>query len=90
MDVRYKEDEASKSQSKNIENELSEKYSQKIFKEIKTELENIKCDEGGLNSRNLWNLKKKINQKYPEDVPTAIKDDQGNLLTGKEEILKYK
>ena len=39
MDVRYKEDEASKSQSKNIENELSEKYSQKIFKEIKTELE---------------------------------------------------
>ena len=57
MDVRYKDDETSKEQSKDIENELAEKYSEKIYKEIQTEIQNIKYDEGGLNSGNLWKLK---------------------------------
>ena len=89
MDVRFKEDDKSKSMSTDIENELSNKYSQIIFKKIQTEIDNIKYDEGGLNSGNLWKLKNKLNKKYPDDAPTAIKDDNGNLLTGKNEILNH-
>ena len=34
----------------------------------------------------LLKLKNKLNRKYPEDGPTAKKDDHGNLVTGKKEI----
>ena len=87
--VRYKEDENNKALSERIENELSDKYSQLIYKEVQTEVENIRYDEGGLNSGNLWRLKNKINKKYPNDSPTAMKDDHGNLITGKTDILNH-
>ena len=61
--VKNKDDESSKRRSKEIENELAEKYSEKIFQDIKDEIENIKHDEGGLNSGNLWKLKNKLNKK---------------------------
>ena len=63
MDVRYKEDEYNKALSERIENELSDKYSQLFYKEVQTEVENIRYDEGGLNSGNLWRFKNKINKK---------------------------
>ena len=52
MDVRYKKDEASIILSESIENELADKFSQSIYKQIQTEIENIMYDEGGLNSGN--------------------------------------
>ena len=73
--------------SEDIENELSDIYSQIMFEKVKAEIDNIKYDEGGLNSGNLLKLKNKLNKKYPEDSLTAIKDDNGNMLTGKERYL---
>ena len=52
---------------KEIEEELAEKSSKKIYKEIKEEIDNIKHDEGGLNSGNLWKLKNKLDKKYNLD-----------------------
>ena len=86
--VRNKEDEVSIRRSKEIESELADKYSENIYKEIKDEIENIKHDEGGLNSGNLWKLKNKLHKKYPEDGPTAMMDKTGNLVTNQNEILE--
>ena len=52
-------------------------------------MENIKYELRGVKLRKPVEFEKNINRKYPEDAPTAIKYDQGNLLTGKGEILKY-
>ena len=71
-----------------MEERLADKYAEGIFNQIKEEIKNIKHEEGGLNSGNLWRLKKKLNKKYPEP-PTAMKDDSGNLLTEKNDILEH-
>ena len=71
-----------------MEERLADKYAEGIFNQIKDEIKNIKHDEGGLNSGNLWRLKNKLNKKYPEP-PTAMKDDTGNLLTEKKDILEH-
>ena len=34
-------------------------------------------------------MKNKLNKKYPQDGPTAMKDEFGNLLTNKNEILEH-
>ena len=47
---------------------------------IKDEISNIKCEEGGINSGQLWKLKKKLNPKC-RDPPTAMLDSEGNLIT---------
>ena len=86
-DIRNKVDKTSQEKSKIIENELADKYSETIYKDIKEEIENIKYDEGGINSGSLWKLKNKLNRKYHQDGPTAMKDEFGNLLTNKKEIL---
>ena len=87
-EVRNKDDTTSKEEAKELEEELADKYAEGIFKLIKTEIENIKHEKGGLNSGNLWKLKNKLNKKYPAP-PTAMKDEHGNLLTGKKEILEH-
>ena len=85
--MKNKEDAESKEKAKDMEADLAEKYAEGIFNQIKDEIKNIKHEEGGLNSGNLWRLKNKINKKYPEP-PTAMRDSKGNLLTGKRDILE--
>ena len=75
----------SQHEAKVIESKLANKYAEGIYNDIKTEIEGIHYEEGGLNSGNLWKLKNKLNKKYP-DPPTAMRDEQGNLITGKREI----
>ena len=91
-DLRVKEDHISQHEAKAIEAKLADKYAEGIYNDIKTEIEGIKYEEGGLNSGNLWKLKNKLSKKYP-DPPTAMRDEKGNLITGKHEIqeqsLKY-
>ena len=75
-----------KSKFAEIESKLSEKYAEEFYNKIKDKTTGIDCQEGGLNSGNLWNLKKQIFPKS-KDPPTAMVDPQtGNLLTSEEKI----
>ena len=87
-DLKTKEDPKSKEDAKAMEERLADKYAEGIFNQIKEEIKNIKHEEGGLVSGNLWRLKNKLNKKYPEP-PTAMKDDSWNLLTEKNDILEH-
>ena len=62
-----------------IEKELAEKYAEDNFKKIKDKTEGIDCEEGGLNSGTLWNLKKELFPKC-RDPPTAMKDPSNGIL----------
>ena len=71
-----------------IENELAEKYVEDNYNMIKEKTEGIECEDGGLNSGTLWNLKKDLFPKC-RDPPTAMKDPvSGNLLTNDAKIQK--
>ena len=58
---------------------------QSNYEKIKEEIEGIKCEEGGFNSGKLWKLKKKL---FPQsrDPPTAMLDQDGNLVTDSSQI----
>ena len=72
----------------NIEKELAEKYVEDNFNIIKEKTDGFDCEDGGLNSGVLWNMKKQLFPKC-RDPPTAMKDPiSGNLLTSDEKINK--
>ena len=81
------ENEDSKKELEKIESELAEKYSEKMYKTIKREIDGINCEEGGFNSGHLWTLKNKLIPKH-NDTPAAMVDNEGKLLTDTKEILK--
>ena len=47
----------------------------------------MNCEDGTVNSGKLWKLKKKLHSNFP-DLPTAIRDSKGKLLTAKEDFLE--
>ena len=83
--LRSKNDVKSKEELQKVENKLAELCAESNYKKIKDEVDNIKCDEGGINSGQLWKLKKKLNPKC-RDPPTAMTDMYGNLVTSDEAI----
>ena len=85
--VRHKDDKDSKDLSNELEEELASKYADNIFEKIKEEIDGIQCDEGGINSGKLWQLKKKLHASYP-DPPTAMKNSEGELITDEGQILE--
>ena len=69
--LRSKTDENSKSKLEKVEDDLAEKYSEKMAKTILKEVKGIsKSDEGGINTGKMWNLKKKLMPRNNEP-PTA-------------------
>ena len=83
--LRTKTDIKSKNELKELEDELAEKYSEKMYKKIKDEIDCINSEDGGFNSGKLWKLKKKLSPRST-DPPTAMKNRDGNLMTNDEEI----
>ena len=77
--LKSKTDENSKSKLKNVMEKIAEE-AQKNFETVKAEIDNLKPNENGMNSKKLWKLKKKLcpNSRPP---PTAMLDSRGNLLT---------
>ena len=79
-------DNANKDELEKVENELPAKYANEYYEKIKERTSGIDCEDGGLNSGNLWNLKKEIFPKS-RDPPTAMIDPlSGNLLTSEDKI----
>ena len=56
-----------------------------LFKIVKEEVEKVSCQEGGFNSGHLWSLKNKLRPKV-RNLPTAMLDQSGKLLTSAEGI----
>ena len=83
--LRTKDDGESNLELEAVEKELAERYSDKMFKTIEDELKAVKGEDGGYNPGHLWKLKKKLSSGQ-NDPPTAMKDEDGNLLTSEEEI----
>ena len=86
--LRNKTDTVSIAKLEELNEELANKYSDKMSKTILSEVKGItKSDEGGLNTGKLWKLKKKLMPRNQEP-PTAMINKEGKLLTDKEDILK--
>ena len=69
-----------------IEKEIADKYAEEYFDKFKKSTERTDCEDVGISSGKLWNLKKELFPKC-RDPPTAMKDPQsGNLLTTDEKI----
>ena len=83
--LRSKIDTQSKKELKELEDELAEKYSEKMYNTIKNEIDCINSEDGGFNSGKLWKLKKKLSPTNT-DPPTAMLNSEGKLLTDEEEI----
>ena len=78
-------DDESRKELDEVENKLAEMCALSNYEKIKEEIQNIDCDEGGINSEHLWKLKKKLSPKC-RDPPTAMLDKAWNLLTSNEAI----
>lgn len=85
--LRSQTSEKSKAELAKVDAELAEKYSEKMYRHIKEEIEGIDSEDGGFNSGKLWKLKKKLSPNS-NDPPTAMKDSGGKLLTTDEEVKK--
>ena len=83
--LKNKTDAESKIELEQLENEMAEKYSEKMYKKIKEEIDCINSEDGGFNSGKLWKLKKKLSPTNI-DPPTAMKNSEGDLLTNDDEI----
>ena len=58
-----------------------------MYKIVKEEVERVDCDSGGFNAGGLWKLKSKLRPKF-NDYPTAMMDNEGNIVTSEEAIKK--
>ena len=85
--LRNKKDAQSKNDLEKVEQNLAELCAKQNYEKIKEEIDNINCDEGGINSGHLWKLKKKISPKC-RDPPTAMLDDDDNIVTGEKALEK--
>ena len=83
--LRSKTDDLSKSELKKVEDKLAEMCAESNYTKIVEEIADIKCEEGGVNVGKLWKLKKKLSPTC-RDPPTAMLDNEGNLLTSTKQI----
>ena len=79
--LKDKEDVTSKAEKEELEEELAEEY----FDKIKLASKDIDCIQGGNVSSEIWKLKKQICPRS-RDPPTAMMNNDGNLVTDTEAI----
>ena len=70
-----------------IDEQLANKDAEKQANMIIEHLNEITGDEGEFSTIRMWNLKKKL-YRQNLDVPTAMEDEAGNLITNKQSLLK--
>ena len=82
--LKAKTDQKSKEELEAVVKDLAIE-AEENFNKVKEELEKVKTNKGGMNSKQIWSLKKKLCPKS-KDPPTAILDSKGNLLTAENAI----
>ena len=80
--IKDKDDPKSKAERDKIEGELAEEF----YDKVKEASKDIDCDGGDNSVVNLWKLKKQLCPQS-RDPPTAMLDDEGNLVTN-EDVIK--
>ena len=76
--LRNKTDENSKLELEEVDQELSEKYSNVMSRKILNEVKGMEdTTDGGFNTGKLWRLKKKLLPK-PAEPPTVMQSSGGN------------
>ena len=84
--LRTKSDDKSLSELEEVENELSEKYSESMYRKIMGEVKGFEdSEDGGFNAGKLWKLRRKLSPKTG-DPPCAMQSAEGKLLTTDEDI----
>ena len=79
--LRTQTDDDSIQELEDVENQLSKKYSEVMFKTIMIEVKGLDdCEDGGFNTRKLWKLKQKLSPRT-HDAPSAMTNEKGELLT---------
>ena len=81
-----KDDTKSKQEKARVIEDIARVASENLEK-IQDEISKIKPNEGGMNEKKIWKLKKKLCPRS-RDPPTAMLDDQGHLLTDNTDIEK--
>ena len=79
--LKNKTDKTSVEETKNIEEQIGNTF----FEKIKDATKDIDCESGGVNSGNLWSLKKQLCPQT-RNPPTAMLDPEGNLVTDEDKI----
>ena len=84
--LKNKSDAESVLELKNITESIAE-AADKNFKTLKEQLDKLKTDEGKINSKQLWKLKKSLCPNV-KDAPCAMNDGNGNLITSEKALHK--
>ena len=85
--LKMKTDKQSQIELNKVEQTLADEMSEDLYKIVKEEVEKIESDEGGFNSGHLWRLKHKLRKKI-NNVPTAMLNEDGKLVTQSDELKK--
>ena len=86
--LRIRKDVASLKELEDVDKELSEKYSESMFRKIMSEVKGVEnSEEGGFNTGMLWKLNTKLSPRS-NDPPRATYNSDGKLLPGKEDIFQ--
>ena len=74
-----------------LENKIIEKTEESFAKRIKEALGNFTGEDGGINHYGMWKEMEKVNpnRKKQPQIPTALKDKKGNLITNQETIKEF-
>ena len=82
--LKTKSDEKSKAKLQEVLAKIADN-AKNNFNKVKAEIDKLKPNGNGMNSKKLWQLKKRLcpNSRTP---PTAMKDSKGNLITEDEAI----
>ena len=78
-----------KEKEKNIlDIKISKATEIEYMKKVEQTLGHITGDDGGINTNGLWKAKQNLIPKSKSNIPVALKDKKGNLITNPEGIMK--
>ena len=78
--LRTKRDEISVASLKEIDQELAELCAKENMKIINEACKGLSCENGGVNGRKMWQLKKRL-KGIVSEPPAAMIDEKGNIVT---------
>ena len=80
---RMKMEKANTEELEEIELEIASKIENKHLETVNEHIGHVTGEDGNINTHGIWQTKIKISPKQKQQVPLAIKDKKGKLITGK-------